>query len=117
VEEIEACDIGIIPNLRNTFTDINTPTRIFEYLALGKPVIAPDTPGIRDYFDAESLIFFESGDPDDLAKAMNFAASSPTEAVGIGERGQQVYLDHSWQREREDLVNLVAELVNNKRLN
>lgn len=116
VREIEACDVGIIPNLRNTFTDINTPTRIFEYLALGKPVIAPSTPGIRDYFGPESLIFFESGDPDDLAKAMSFAASSPAEAVGNAELGQQVYLDHSWLREREDLVNLVAHLVNKARL-
>jgi len=41
VREIEACDVGVIPNQRNPFTDINTPTRIFEYLALGKPVIAP----------------------------------------------------------------------------
>ena len=45
VHEIEACDVGIVPNQRNTFTDINTPTRIFEYLALGKPVIAPRTLG------------------------------------------------------------------------
>lgn len=117
VGEIEACNVGVIPNLRNTFTDINTPTRIFEYLALGKPVIAPNTPGIRDYFGPESLIFFESGDPGDLAKAMNFAASSPAEAVGNAERGQSVYLGHSWQREREDLVNLVSDLVTKARLN
>jgi glycosyltransferase involved in cell wall biosynthesis len=117
VGEIEACDVGVIPNLRNTFTDINTPTRIFEYLALGKPVIAPNTAGIRDYFSPESLIFFESGDPDDLAKAMTFAASSPEEAVVNAERGQQVYLDHSWQREREDLVDLVADLVTKEKRN
>jgi glycosyltransferase involved in cell wall biosynthesis len=66
--EIESCDVGIIPNQRNTFTDINTPTRIFEYLALGKPVIAPRTPGIQDYFDSNSLLFFESGNSEDLAQ-------------------------------------------------
>ena len=26
VKEIEACDVGVIPNQRNPFTDINTPT-------------------------------------------------------------------------------------------
>src|SRR6266513_6410412 len=51
VETIEDCDLGIIPNHRNIFTEINTPTRIFEYLALAKPVIAPKTKGIQDYFD------------------------------------------------------------------
>ncbi|HET7625803.1 MAG TPA: glycosyltransferase, partial [Verrucomicrobiae bacterium] len=32
VEAIEHCDIGVIPNRRSVFTEINMPTRIFEYL-------------------------------------------------------------------------------------
>jgi glycosyltransferase involved in cell wall biosynthesis len=40
VELINRCDLGVVPNHRNSFTDINTPTRIFEYLSLGKPVVA-----------------------------------------------------------------------------
>ena len=103
--EIEDCDVGIIPNQRNTFTDINTPTRIFEYLALGKPVIAPRTPGIQDYFAPDSLLFFESGDADDLAKKMEYAVSHTGETMDIAERGQQVYLAHTWQQEKETLVN------------
>src|SRR5205823_2618353 len=58
---IEDCDVGIIPNRRSVFTEINTPTRIFEYLALGKPVIAPFAPGITDYFEKQDLFFFEFG--------------------------------------------------------
>ena len=30
---------------------------------------------------------------------------------GWAERGQQVYLAHTWQQERETLVNLVAGLI------
>src|SRR6202045_1537643 len=109
--EIEDCDVGIIPNQRNTFTDINTPTRIFEYLALGKPVIAPRTPGIQDYFDSDSLLFFESGDSEELAKAIEYAASHPIEVTAIAERGQQVYIAHSWQQEKEKLVGMVVGLI------
>lgn len=111
VHEIEGCDVGIIPNQRNTFTDINTPTRIFEYLALGKPVIAPSTPGIQDYFDTDSLLFFEPGNSEELAKTIEYAASHPTDAVAIAERGQQVYLAHTWRQEKEVLVNLVVGLI------
>ncbi len=53
--------MGLIPNHRSAFAEINTPTRIFEYLALGKPVIAPRAAGISDYFDEGSMIFFELG--------------------------------------------------------
>jgi glycosyltransferase involved in cell wall biosynthesis len=109
--EIEDCDLGVIPNQRNTFTDINTPTRIFEYLALGKPVIAPRTPGIQDYFDPDSLLFFESGDSEELSEKIEYAASHPSELSAIAERGQQVYMAHNWQQEREKLVSMVAELI------
>ena len=46
VGEIATCDLGVIPNHRSAFSEINTPTRIFEYLAGGKPVIAPGRPAL-----------------------------------------------------------------------
>jgi len=111
VREIEMCDVGIIPNQRNAFTDINTPTRIFEYLALGKPVIAPRTPGIQDYFGQDSLFFFESGDAEGLAQQIHYVCSHRIEAIERAERGQGTYLAHTWCQERQTLVNLVSELL------
>ncbi len=110
VAEIAACDVGVIPNHRSAFADINTPTRIFEYLAQGKPVIAPRTPGILDYFDAESLFLFESGDAKELAEKIIFTYSHPKEAVETAARGQKVFLAHTWDEERRTLVNLVSGL-------
>ncbi len=109
--EIEGCDVGIIPNHRNVFTEINTPTRIFEYLALGKPVIAPRTPGIQDYFTPESLLFFEPGNSEELAKKIEFVFLHPREAAETAVRGQQVYLSHTWSQERQSLVDRVSELL------
>jgi glycosyltransferase involved in cell wall biosynthesis len=109
--EIQACDIGVVPNQKNTFTDINTPTRIFEYLALGKPVIAPATSGVQDYFGSEALLFFEAGDSGDLAEKMAFVANHPEDVIRMAELGQQVYMKHTWQRERETFVNLVTALI------
>ena len=111
VQEIEECDVGVIPNERNTFTEINTPTRIFEYLALGKPVIAPDTLGIQDYFGADSILFFEPGSSADIARQIEYAAHNYHEAVRIAERGQKIYLQHTWKQERQTLVELVGGLL------
>jgi len=116
VNEIARCDVGVIPNHRNPFTEINTPTRIFEYLALGKPVIAPRTPGIQDYFTDDSLFFFESGDADELARELCEVYADPERAVTITECGQQVYLAHLWSEERRGLVSLVGGLLEGDRL-
>ena len=110
VEAIRNCDLGIIPNHRNIFTEINTPTRIFEYLALSKPVIAPKTRGIQDYFGDQDLIFFELGDADDLARQIEFAYSHPIDVAETVKRGQAVYRSHTWSRERLTLLNSIGEL-------
>jgi glycosyltransferase involved in cell wall biosynthesis len=111
VEAIEHSDLGIIPNHRNIFTQINTPTRIFEYLALGKPVIAPKAKGIQDYFGENDLIFFELGDADDLARRIEFAFCHPVEVAKTVKRGQEIYLSHTWSRERLTLLNSISELL------
>ncbi len=111
VPEIESCDVGVIPNQRNTFTDINTPTRIFEYLALGKPVIAPSTSGIEDYFGGESLLFFEPGNPVDLARQIEYAFSHPREVLDIARKGQKIYLDHTWECERQTLLGCLSDTL------
>jgi glycosyltransferase involved in cell wall biosynthesis len=109
--EIEKCDVGIIPNPRNAFTEINTPTRIFEYLALGKPVIAPCTQGIRDYFDGEAILFFEPGNSRELAQQIEYVFAHSAEVAKIVRTGQKIYLEHTWQQEQKALLNLVSDLL------
>lgn len=111
VPAIADCDLGIIPNHRNAFTEINTPTRILEYLALGKPVIAPRTRGVQDYFAPDTLIFFEPGNAVDLARKIEYVVSHPGEAIESASRGQQVYLAHAWSRERQAAVMTVTNLL------
>jgi len=110
VAEIDACDIGVIPNQRNAFTEINTPTRIFEYLALGKPVIAPYTTGIRDCFGKDSLLFFEPGNAENLADKIEYAFWHRAETTEMVKQGQKVYREHSWPNERAQLVKFVSGL-------
>jgi glycosyltransferase involved in cell wall biosynthesis len=111
VPEIEGCDLGIIPNHHSAFAEINTPTRIFEYLALGKPVIAPRARGITDYFDDGSLVLFDLGSAEDLARKIEYVYSHTTEVFEIVTRGQEVYQEHCWQTERRRLLGMVAGLL------
>src|SRR5205085_9122330 len=111
VQAIESCDVGIIPNHRSIFTELNTPTRIFECLALGKPVIAPRTQGILDYFGNQDLIYFELGNAADLAEKINFAFFCSAEVEAIVERGQAAYLKHTWRSEKSNLIAAFEKLL------
>jgi glycosyltransferase involved in cell wall biosynthesis len=110
-DAIETVDLGLIPNMRSTFTEINLPTRIFEYLCKGKPVIVPRTKGILDYFTDEDILFFEPGDANSLADAIQRARSNRDLRERVLERGTRVYAKHSWRLESQKLVDIVARLI------
>lgn len=109
-QAVAQADLGLIPNKRNVFTEINLPTRIFEYLSLGKPVIAPRTPGVLDYFREDELLFFEAGDADSLARAILRAYERPDEAERVRRRGEAVLKRHRWDVQKQRLVECVTAL-------
>jgi glycosyltransferase involved in cell wall biosynthesis len=111
VPAIQECDVGVIPNRRSVFTELNTPTRIFEYLALGTPVIAPRAAGICDYFDDSSMVFFELGNARDLAQKIEYVFDHPVEVLDVVRRGQLVHDQHDWSTERRRLISLVARAI------
>ena len=87
------------------------PTRIFEFLARGKPVIAPRTRGICDYFPERSLLFFEPGSSDDLARQITYVFSHPAEIREIVSRGREVLRSHAWAVEKQRYLQIVSDLM------
>jgi glycosyltransferase involved in cell wall biosynthesis/peptidoglycan/xylan/chitin deacetylase (PgdA/CDA1 family) len=111
VTAIDESDLGIISNRRSIFTEINTPTRIFEYLSRGKALIAPRAGGIQDYFSDDDLLLFNLGDADDLARQIRFARENPAAMHDIVKRGQAICRAHSWMEERQRFLNLTGRLL------
>lgn len=114
VKAIDECDLGVIPNRGNVFTEINMPTRIFEYLARGKAVIAPRTSGIQDYFSGEEICYFKPDDDADLADKIKMLLANGNQCDELVKRGQMVYCQHRWTEERKSLLDSTARLVADK---
>ena len=109
-QALASADLGIIPNRRSPFTELNMPTRIFENLAMRKPVIVPNTKGIRDYFDENQIIFFEPADAGSLAKAIKWVYEHRKDAQRIVENGAKVLQAHAWDKERTHFTLSLHEL-------
>ena len=101
----------MVPNRFSAFTATNFPTRLFEYLALDRPVLAPSTQGIRDYFPDDHLLFFEPENIDDLVAKILWVHANPDLAQDITRRGAAVYRRHLWSDERSRFLCLAAQLL------
>ncbi len=110
-------DVGIIPNKKSVFTDINFPTRIFEYLSKGKSVVAPRTRGIKDYFSEDEIEFFEPGNATDLAKVILRIQQDPERSKAVVNRGMRVYERCSWPVEKARFMKVVNSLMRKPMVN
>ncbi len=108
---IRNCHLGVVPNRRSAFTELNFPTRLFEFLSMHRPVVAPSLQGIRDYFSPEQLLMFEPGNVDDLVSKILWANTHPKDVQALVERGLQVYRQNRWQGEKARFLKHVADLV------
>ena len=88
------------------------PTKLFEYMAAGLPVVASDLPTIRPIVETHRCgLLVDPLDPKDIADALSYLLKHPEEAQEMGQRGYQAVRDHySWDVEQGKLLDLYRTL-------
>lgn len=104
---VREAHIGLVPNRKNAFTESNLPTRIFEYLHLGMPVVAARTAGVEELFGPDGLIYFTPEDPEALSLAILRAFRDPAWARETLRKGRAVYQRYHWTQERSKYLELL----------
>jgi glycosyltransferase involved in cell wall biosynthesis len=88
------------------------PTKLFEYMAAGLPVITSDLPKSKEIVEAAGCGFVVSlGDRADLLDKLSKLAAEPQRALELGLAGRAaVARDYSWQHDAAELNRLYSEL-------
>ena len=107
---IAAADIGLAPTRRDAFTDFSLSTKIFEYAAMGKPVIASRLPTVERYF-GDALCYFEPGDAASLAEAIRRVADGAAYRDDLVASAGARVRELSWEREAARYVALIEGLA------
>jgi glycosyltransferase involved in cell wall biosynthesis len=120
VEEIparlEEADIGVVPTLRDDFTEMLLPVKLLEYVHMGLPVVASRLPVIERYF-GDDVLLAEPGDPSSFAAAIEGVRSAPDSALARAENASERLARIEWRRQREQYLELVDGLVEHARSN
>lgn len=108
---IDAADIGLAPTRRNSFTDFSLSTKIFEYGALDKPVLASRLPMVERTFPLGTVATYEPGDAGDLARAILALVDSPEARGAAVEATARRVHELAWEHEAERLARLVDDVA------
>lgn len=89
------------------------PIKLFEYMAVGLPVIASDFPLLRRIIGGEGCgLLVDSMNPKEIAEAIRWILDHPAEAEAMGRRGRQaVESIYNWDIEAVKLIELYKKLL------
>jgi glycosyltransferase involved in cell wall biosynthesis len=104
---IAAADIGLAPTRLDRYTEMTLSTKVFEYAAMGKPVVASRLPMVERTFPAGSVATYRPGDAEAMAAAILGFIGDPARRDDAVERARAIVLATAWEREAERYVALV----------
>ncbi|MCI0843647.1 MAG: glycosyltransferase, partial [Chloroflexi bacterium] len=103
---IGRCRIGIVPMLYNQL-----PNKLFEYVAMGLPVVVGDVPSIRTAFGPEAVQYYRTGDPYQLADRVLALYRDADGARAMAAGAQETYKKYTWDVMKEVYVGIHDEVL------
>ena len=111
-EEIPKMNLGVIPNRFNVFTNLNFPIRIFEFIYFKKPIVVPKTRGISDYFNDDSIFYFQPENVNNLADVILSIYNNSIDVNQVVNNGYQVYQNNTWEIQSKNLLHVYNKIIN-----
>jgi glycosyltransferase involved in cell wall biosynthesis len=107
---IAAADMGVAPTRRDEFTHLSLSTKIYEYAAMGKPVVATRLPLVERTFPDGTVTTYEPGDARSMADAIIALADDPSAREAAVVRTSAIVSEAAWERESVGYLALVERL-------
>jgi glycosyltransferase involved in cell wall biosynthesis len=108
---VAASDIGLAPTRLDRYTEMTLSTKVYEYAAMGKPVVASRLPMVERTFPDGAVATYTPADPAAFAGAIIGLIDDPARREDAVERARAVVLATAWERESERYVALVERLA------
>ena len=110
-ERIAAADIGVAPTRPDGYTHLSMSTKLFEYGAMGKPVLASRLATVEHYFGPDSLAYFDPGDPGSAATALRRLMVDPAWRERLVAGATDRIAQFSWAGEADRYRTLIRRLA------
>jgi len=107
---LDLTDFGVVSYIRNPLTDVAVPNKVFEYVALGKPIIVCRLRALYSLLGDDAALYYEPEDEYDLAKKILWLYNNKNILAGMMAKAQQVYERCKWNVMKERLKQMYKVL-------
>jgi glycosyltransferase involved in cell wall biosynthesis len=114
-ELLAAVDLGVVPKRKDSFGNEAFSTKIWEFMAMGVPVLASDTRIDQYYFDDRLVQFFDSDSIEDLAAKILELMHDPAKRTALRKSGSEFIQKNNWREKGLEYLDLVDRLVKSRR--
>jgi glycosyltransferase involved in cell wall biosynthesis len=99
-QRLAVADVLVLPNTLSAISERYTsPLKLFEYLTLGRPIVASDLPAVREILtDGVTALLSPPGDAHALAAALERLAGDAALARALGEAAAALADEYTWER-------------------
>lgn len=105
---LAASDILTIPG---TVTDSTaSPLKMFEYMAMGRVLVCPDMPALREIVADDGACLFTRGDQTDLTRALSQLIADPDLRQRYAARALQLVAPHTYHQRARTLYDICARV-------
>ena len=104
---LQSCDILVYPAPASDhpfYQRDTSPLKLFEYLAVQKPIVCADLPPLHDVVNEDAVLFYEPGNSAALADAIALIMKDPDAASKRAERGRAIVENCTWEKRMEQIL-------------
>lgn len=109
--DLASATIGLAPYRASAATHLMLPVKLLEYAALGIPTVCARLRTVQRYFGEGALEYFELGDANGLADAIQRLNSDPVRRMEIADRAWRISVDLGWEEQRGRLFEAIDSVL------
>lgn len=113
-EMIMEADVGLV-TLKNSLNwNLTHANKMYEYLAMRKPIVISRSKAVEAYFSESFLMFFEPENEKDLAKKILYLYRHPEKRRELVHNADKLNQEYNWKNERRKYYAIVERHTGRK---
>jgi glycosyltransferase involved in cell wall biosynthesis len=107
-------DILVLPYRDIPISNIGSPTKLFEYMSMGLPLLVSNVGQLNDVIsDKENGYIYQAGDINSFYRKLKYIIEQPDLAVKVANRAYEDFINrHTWKARVKQMIEKINNAIN-----